>query len=118
MIEGRCHCNRLSWRTASRPQWLNVCTCSFCHRAGALWGEVEGKDTTIRHDGEVSEYVHGEATLAFVFCPVCGNLSHWRSVGAPGRMKLNFRLADPALIEAFKIRTFDGARSWTYLDDA
>jgi len=117
MIEGSCHCGAVSWRTPALPEHLAQCTCSVCRRSGALWGEVDPPVTQLRGVEQASQYLTGDRTLAFVFCKVCGNLSHWRSLPAHGeRMKLNFRLADPALIEGLKVHTFDGADTWAYLD--
>ena len=117
MIEGRCHCTSLSWRTPTLPAWLSVCTCSFCRRAGVLWGEVAADTAQLRDEaGTATRYLRENATLAFVFCSACGNLSHWESLTGPVRLKLNFRLADPALLEGLNVRTFDGADSFTYLD--
>ncbi|MGJ3233162.1 MAG: GFA family protein [Oceanicaulis sp.] len=117
MIEGACHCGALSWRTPARPAHLTRCTCSACRRYAALWGEVDPAATEITGHEHARDYVTGDASLAFVFCSVCGNLSHWRSLPGHGeRMKLNFRLADPAVISGLRVRTFDGADSWAYLD--
>lgn len=50
--------------------------------------------------------------------PVCGCVSHWESLDPAGaqRMAVNARLLDPAEIEGVRVRRFDGALSWTYLD--
>ena len=117
MIEGACHCGALSWRTPVLPEHLTRCTCSFCRRAGALWGEVDPATTELNGLDAAREYLTGDRTLAFVFCATCGNLSHWAGrPGHGGRMKLNFRLADRRLITPLKVRTFDGADTWRYLD--
>lgn len=116
MIEGRCDCGALSWR-ASAPAFLSDCTCSFCRRSGALWGEVEPAVAVRDRGARAREYLRGERMLAFVFCAECGNLSHWRSQPGHGdRMKLNFRLAPPEALIALPRRTFDGADTWRYLD--
>ncbi|MEQ8405826.1 MAG: hypothetical protein RKE49_12070 [Oceanicaulis sp.] len=117
MIHGACHCGALAWRTPALPEHLTRCTCSACRRSGALWGEVDRAVTVVEGSKTARDYVTGERTLAFVFCGVCGNLSHWRSLPGHGdRLKLNFRLADPDVISGLRVRTFDGADSWAYLD--
>jgi hypothetical protein len=117
MIKGSCHCGAVSWRTPALPEHLTQCTCSVCRRTGALWGEVDPAATQLSGLEHAREYLTGDKTLAFVFCSVCGNLSHWRSRPEHGdRMKLNFRLADPALIKDLRVRTFDGADTWRFLD--
>lgn len=103
---------------APAPKWLSNCTCSYCHKSGVLWGEVNPEEVRLDLKVEPTAYVRGDATLAFNFCPVCGNLGWWRSLEArPARMKLNFRWVDPKLISTLPVRTFDGAESWRYLDE-
>jgi len=117
MIDGACHCGALIWRTPHLPEHLARCTCSICRRYGALWGEVDPAATELSKSDQAREYLTGDKTLAFVFCGRCGNLSHWRSLPGHGdRMKLNFRLADPERIRDLRVRTFDGADTWRYLD--
>lgn len=117
MIDGACHCGALSWRTPSLPVHLARCTCSVCRRYGALWGEVDPAATELAGMTAARDYITGDRMLAFVFCATCGNLSHWRSTPGNGdRMKLNFNLADPDLIRDLRVRTFDGADTWRYLD--
>lgn len=117
MIEGACHCGALSWRTPACPDHLTRCTCSVCRRTAALWGDVDPAATAIFGLDAAREYLTGDRTLAFVFCGVCGNLSHWRSLPEHGdRMKLNFRLVEPGVIDGLRVRTFDGADTWAYLD--
>lgn len=117
MIDGACHCGALRWRTPAPPAWLTACTCSYCRKAGALWGEADPSETRLEWDAEPHRYVHGDRTLEFVSCPRCAMLGWWRSLpGGPDRMKLNYRLADPALVATLRVRTFDGADSWDFLD--
>jgi len=116
MIEGQCACGALAWR-APEPAWLHTCNCSYCHRSGALWGEVPPEHTELFITTPPLRYIRGDACLAFNFCRTCGNLAWWRSLEPnPDRMKLNFRLADPALIANLRVRIFDGADTWRYLD--
>lgn len=116
MIKGQCACGALAWR-APEPDWLTQCTCSFCRRAAPLWGEVPVENTELIIQTPPLRYLRGEASLAFNFCRSCGNLAWWRSLEPnPDRMKLNFRLADPDLIASLRVRTFDGADTWRYLD--
>ena len=70
----------------------------------------------------VHRYVQGDRTLAMVSCKTCGCTTHWepepRRSPLPQdvRMAVNAAMADPDKIAPFRIRTFDGAESWTFLD--
>ena len=56
--------------------------------------------------------------IAFHFCNTCGCLTHY--TGTPAyegdRVAINARMMDPADIAGIRIRTFDGAETWKYLD--
>lgn len=119
MIEGRCHCGRISWQLRAEPEWLTRCNCSYCRRSAALWAHADMADITIAGagDGDV-RYVQGDGTLAFVSCGRCGCTTHWESTdpAAGSRMAVNMNMADPQALEGRRIRHFDGAESWTFLD--
>ena len=116
MIEGRCTCGALTWR-APAPDFLSTCTCSFCRRSAALWGEADPRAATLSPGDSAREYIRLERALAFVFCGECGNLGWWRGMpGDPDRLKLNFRLADPDAVAQLRRRVFDGADTWRYLE--
>lgn len=61
----------------------------------------------------------GARTLAFHSCKTCGCTTHWTSLdpATNDRMAVNCAMADPHLIADLRIRTFDGAESWTYMDE-
>jgi hypothetical protein len=54
-------------------------------------------------------------SLAFHSCRTCGCTTHWEGQ-RDSRMAVNCRMADPAAIAALRIRRFDGADSWAFLD--
>ncbi len=63
------------------------------------------------------EYVHGDRTLAIHSCRRCGCTTHWTSLQADHtRMAVNFRMCEPSVISAFRIRRLDGADTWEFLD--
>ena len=74
-------------------------------------------------------YAWGDRSLAFHHCTTCGCTTHWAGIdpsGAihpagidpkSGRMGVNARLLAPADRAAAKVRKFDGADTWRYLDD-
>lgn len=56
--------------------------------------------------------------LAFKRCATCGCPTHWEGLGptAHERMGVNARIFEPELLEGRRIRRFDGAKTWTFLD--
>ncbi|HZH26901.1 MAG TPA: GFA family protein [Azospirillaceae bacterium] len=119
MLEASCHCGAIRFEVAERPQWLNSCNCSLCRRIGALWAYDHPSQVRMSAGvGKTVAYVQGDRTLGLHHCPTCGCVTHWESVNkeTAERMGLNARLLDPAEIEGVRVRRFDGASTWTYLD--
>lgn len=123
MIEGRCHCGALRWILLTEPAWLTRCNCSYCRRTGGLWAHAPADRIRLDYNpDDAIRYIHGDRTLAFISCKICGNTTHWESLAAPGegqgapRMAVNMSMADPAIVERFRVRRFDGADSWSFID--
>lgn len=119
MINGSCHCGAVTFSLDADPEWLTECNCSICRRIGALWAYATAAEIRIsRPDGGTIAYTWGDKTLAFHTCRVCGCTTHWENLDRrPGaRMAVNARMADPADIVHIRVRHFDGAETWTYLD--
>lgn len=119
-IESSCHCGALRLRIdAEPPRALTSCNCSICRRYGMLMAYFPpGNVEVIAEPGVLQEYSWGDKLLAFVRCGHCGCVSHWRSLDSDqkDRMGVNARLFTNIEIEKIRIRHFDGAKSWTYLD--
>lgn len=119
-IHGACHCGAVSWHFTGRPAYLTSCNCGICRRYGALW--AYGDTTSIRlHALPAASvpYRHGDKTLAFHHCASCGCITHWAALNAENgiwRVAVNMRMADANVIGGLRIRHFDGADSFTYLD--
>lgn len=118
MITGSCHCGAVTWRYPKRPDKLTSCNCSYCRRAGGLWAYAHPGDIDVAYaPGSVIRYIQGDRTLAYVSCANCGCTTHWENLDADAdRMAVNFAMADPSEVEGIRIRHFDGADSWTFLD--
>lgn len=118
-ISGSCHCGAVSFELAQKPLQLVDCNCSICRRLGALWGHVPITAVTVQQQTDNTiAYVHGDKMLAFHTCKHCGCTTHWESLTADGEhMAVNFRMCQPETVAAFQIRKFDGAETWTYLDE-
>lgn len=121
MIKGSCHCGRVKYVFNDTPASLTRCNCSYCRRAGWLLAYSEMENITLEYDeADVIKYVHGDKTLAFVSCKHCGCTTHWEPLNPEehSRMAVNVRMAAREDIRNIPIRDFDGADSWTFLDEA
>ncbi|MAS15046.1 MAG: glutathione-dependent formaldehyde-activating, GFA [Nitratireductor sp.] len=70
---------------------------------------LSGEDTTVA-------YVQGDKTLAMHHCPTCGCTTHWSPRDQGNRMAINARLMEPGAIAGLRIRHFDGAETFGFLD--
>ena len=119
MIEGSCHCGAVRFALADTPPWLTRCNCSICRRIGGLWAHAAIDRVIVSHAADATiRYVWGDRTLAFVTCGTCGCTTHWQSLDPQTRprMAVNCTMCSPEDIEGLRIRHFDGADTWTYLD--
>lgn len=118
MLTAACHCGRVRIEVARRPRTLCDCNCSICRRYGVLWAYYSPRTCRVvsGRRGLVS-YVWGERRLKFFHCAHCGCVTHYEQNRKPNRvMALNARLLAPDAIVRSRIRHFDGAVSWKYLD--
>lgn len=88
MIESSCHCGLLKLQIAGDlPEALTSCNCSVCRKYGSLMAYFPASKVNI-----IAE------------------------PGAADRMGVNARLFENVDISQIRIRRFDGAQSWKYLD--
>mgnify|MGYP000628038281 CR=1 FL=1 len=120
MITGSCHCGAVSFEYDAEPSHLTSCNCSLCRRLGGLMAYAPLDQVRVHHAPDaVIDYIQGDRTLAFVTCRTCGCTTHYTPTDpAVTRMKVNLAMADPQAIAGFRIRHFDGANTWRYLDEA
>ncbi|MGV6850968.1 MAG: GFA family protein [bacterium] len=117
MIKGSCHCGSVSFCISKAPEKLVDCNCSICRRIGALWGHCKISSVTIHNKEHTLKYIQGDRTLAIHTCNNCGCTTHWENLDAEGsHMGVNFRMCDPEIISQFKVRYFDGADTWKFID--
>lgn len=120
MLEGKCHCGAAGFRIAETPEKLVDCNCSICRKLGVLWAHMPVETVEILGEaGATSAYAHGARNLAFHTCRTCGCTTHWSSLksDAASVVAVNCQLIAPAEIAEIQIRRFDGAESWTFLDE-
>ena len=119
MITGSCHCGAVRFELAETPNWLTRCNCSYCFRTGGLWAHDDIDRISVSYaPGGVIRYIWGDKTLAFVSCKTCGCTTHWESLAPDERhwMAVNCNMANPEDIAGLRVRKFDGAKTWDYLD--
>ena len=119
MFEGSCHCGAVRFSVSEPPKWLTRCNCSLCRRTGGVWGHFTSDKVKLTYDpAQVIRYVWGDKTLANISCKTCGGTTHWESISAAAgdRMGLNFNMVDPTLTAQLRVRRFDGADTWEFLD--
>lgn len=119
MIKASCHCGAVQLTARTEPAEVTECNCSICSRLGARWAYYSPNDVDLPRAGATQPYVWGDRMLAFHRCKACGVVTHWQSLdGAKDRMAINARAMPDLDWEKVRIRPFDGAATWEYLDEA
>jgi hypothetical protein len=119
LLEGACHCGAVRLTLPSAPETATRCNCSLCRRLGGLWAYYAFGTVRIEgHPEHTAEYVWGDRTLRNVRCRTCGCVTHWEPLvpEAGARHGVNLNNFDPRLQEGVRVRRFDGADTWTFLD--
>ena len=83
-----------------------------------MWGHLPIASVNVEYAADsVTSYAQGDKTLAVKTCNSCGCTTHYESLQADGDyMAVNFRMCDPEVVSVFRIRKFDGADSWKFID--
>ena len=119
MVDVTCHCGAVRLSIPQAPVEVTECNCSICRRLGARWAYYERVEVGLNTAGSTRPYVWGDRMLAFHRCRNCGCVTHWLSLnGAYPRMAINARMIDGFDSGRVRIRQFDGAGAWTYVDEA
>ena len=119
MHQGSCHCGAVQLLLPSTPEVATRCNCSLCRRTGGPWVYFKfGTVAITGHPEHTSEYRWGDKTLRTIRCRHCGSVTHWEPVqpDPEGRHRVNLANFDPELIASVRVRRFDGANTWTFLD--
>ena len=119
MIEAACHCGAVKLTAPDAPKAVTECNCSICRKLAARWAYYSPSEVGMPKAGSTQPYVWGDRMLAFHRCKTCGVTTHWQSLdGAQDRMAINARLMDGIDWPQMRVRQFDGADTWKYLDEA
>ena len=117
-LTGSCHCGAEHLEVASKPRVLKSCNCSLCRRYASLMAYFPPAKVSVSCDeGALDSYLWGDQCIRFFRCASCGCFLYWQPVDPAGeRMGVNFRNFDPAVVASIRVRRFDGADTWKYLD--
>lgn len=117
-VTATCHCAAVTIEVASAPDRVTSCNCSMCRRYGALWAYYPPGEVRAPGPDLLDGYIQGDRSLTTWRCRVCGCVTHWTPTD-PGldRMAVNARMMPPDILAAARIRRFDGADTWTFLDE-
>ena len=118
MLTGSCHCGKVRIDVPQRPETLILCNCSICRRYGALWAFYLREEVRVAgHPEHTVGYVWGERTIETFRCTGCGCVTHWEPLRpAATKLSVNMRNFDPAEVGQARLRRFDGADKWEYID--
>lgn len=119
MLQATCHCGAVSIEVPGQPEFLVDCNCSICRRNGALWAFYPSSSVKLHsHPESTTEYVWGPGAIRTMHCKVCGCTTHWeqRDPNPDQTMGVNARNFEPAVVAGVRVRRFDGAATWEYLD--
>ena len=116
MIEASCHCGAVRIEIALAPEVVTSCNCSICRRLGTMAAYYSPRDVKVQ--GDTVTYIWGDRMLVFHRCKICGCHTHSTPVDPESdRMSVNARLLPPDILAQARVRHFDGADTWTFLDD-
>jgi len=119
MIRASCHCGAVVVEADSLPATVTSCNCSICRRIAGLWAYYTRSQARLvaGHDA-LAAYVWGDGMMERYYCRHCGCTTHWGSVekNADSRFAINVRCLSPEELAPLKVRHFDGADTWQYLD--
>ena len=118
-LHGSCHCGSVRLTLPVAPETATDCNCSLCRRTRGIWAYYALGSVAIEgHPGNTESYIWGDRTLASFRCKTCGSVTHWEPVepAQGARHGVNLRNFEPALLAAVRVRRFDGAETWTFLD--
>lgn len=120
MIEASCHCGNVKINIPASTETVTSCNCSACSRFGALWAYFDPENVNVMATEEnIGSYSWGDKTIEFQHCKNCGCITHYTptELGNMGRMAVNFRLVDPKIVKSVKVRYFDGADKWEFVEE-
>ncbi|CAM4131853.1 aldehyde-activating protein [Vibrio vulnificus] len=119
MITGRCHCGNVELSIPELTEAATSCNCSICSRYGAIWGYFTESDVEVKvGQAGLSSYCYRDKLINFNRCNECGCITHYTSTepSPSSRLAVNYRMFPSSQASQVKVRLFDGADTWQFLD--
>ena len=119
MIRASCHCGAVVMEADSLPPTATSCNCSICRRIAGLWAYCTRSQARLAAGQDaVAAYRWNDRVIEFYHCRHCGCSTHYESVEKTpdSRFAINARCLEPEELARLKVRHFDGADTWKYLD--
>lgn len=119
-LKGACHCGDVRLTLPSRPPKATRCNCSLCRRVGAVWAYYEFGTVTIRAILKIPTATCRATDAAHRALQDLRRRHALGTAGAQFRQPhhgVNLNNFDPALLAQVEVRQFDGADTWTFLDE-
>ncbi|MBO9685234.1 MAG: hypothetical protein J7598_01360 [Mitsuaria chitosanitabida] len=120
LLRGSCHCGAVQLVLPHLPSRVTECNCSICRRLAGIWGYFDwGTVRILAEEGALDFYAWGDKSLRTMRCATCGCATHWEPIDPQegAYHGVNLRMFPPELLSQVRIRKFDGADTWTYLDE-
>jgi len=120
MLTASCHCGAVRLEIARKPRVLTECNCSICRSYGVRWAYYTRRTVRLVSPASATKaYIWGGKTIEFYHCKTCGCVTHYERVKKKpdSTVAVNARIMEPSSIASVRIRRFDGASTWKYLDD-
>jgi hypothetical protein len=114
-----CHCGAIRIGVRRRARTLTSCNCSICRRYGALWAYYAPGSVTIEApNGGLSRYSWNRKIRVYYRCKKCGCVTHYahRKKRRSATVAVNAANFEPSALVGVRIRHFDGAASWKFVD--
>lgn len=120
MLYASCHCGAVRLEIDEKPASLTECNCSICHRSGAKWAYYTRRQARVLSSRQLmSDYLWNDRLIELYHCKNCGCITHYESVekNPDSRLAVNARMLPPEEITGIRVRKFDGADTWKFLDE-
>src|ERR1700737_3512536 len=109
---GGCHCGRIAFQVAGRPERVSECNCSICPQKGYLHWIVPRESFRLMTPMEnVSPHTYNAGIAKLLFSPKCGAPPFYIPRSDPDKIDVNARCLDGIDPAQLRVERFDG-RNW------
>ena len=109
---GGCHCGKIAFEVAGRPERVSECNCSICAKKGYLhWIVPRASFRLLMPMENLATYTFNTAVAKHHFCPNCGVAPFYIPRSDPDKIDVNARCLDGVDLARLGVDHFDG-RNW------